>query len=421
MNKICGSASGTSMPAYESWRKIDLVRRIRVLEGTASADDMEQVKKKVTTPNGKKSKAFDFSKHPRRFIALKFAYMGWNYNGLNFQYDPTPLPTVEEVILQALAKAKLVAEADPVKCNFSRCGRTDKGVSALNQVISLEVRLALPEAEQNNRENDNRELPYLSILNLLLPQDIRMTAVCLRPPPGFDSRFSCLYRHYKYVFSGSGLDIDKMNEAAKLFVGEHDFRNFCKVDGSKQITNHVRTILSAQVLPQQGGFFVFDLKGTAFLWHQVRCMMGILFLVGQQLELPDLVTELLNVEKFPGRPHYDMAYDVPLVLYDCVFPDMEWIKQSEFDENQQRKFAKEYLRFRGTLINHQVKAQIAGMMGGVFMSDNIDHAIGGVVNTGDGSGKNFNTYIPVAQRVVGDSPDTINEKYLEKKKRRLED
>jgi tRNA pseudouridine38/39 synthase len=49
-------------------------------------------------------------------------------------------------------------------------------------------------------------------------------------------------------------------------------------------------------------------------------MVAILFLVGQGLEKPSLVTELMDVEKNPGRPTYEMATDTPLVLWDCIFP-----------------------------------------------------------------------------------------------------
>ncbi len=67
--------------------------------------------------------------------------------------------------------------------------------------------------------------------------------------------------------------------------------------------------------------FSFTVHGSAFLWHQVRCMAAILFLVGQGLEQPSVVDELLDVERNPGKPMYEMASDAPLVLWDCVFPD----------------------------------------------------------------------------------------------------
>jgi tRNA pseudouridine38/39 synthase len=66
--------------------------------------------------------------------------------------------------------------------------------------------------------------------------------------------------------------------------------------------------------------YSFNVKGSAFLWHQIRHMVAVLFLVGQGLESPSVVTELLDIEANPGRPGYVMAHDAPLVLWDCIFP-----------------------------------------------------------------------------------------------------
>ncbi len=49
-------------------------------------------------------------------------------------------------------------------------------------------------------------------------------------------------------------------------------------------------------------------------------MVAILFLVGQGLEDPSVIDELLDIHKNPCRPTYEMASDAPLVLWDCVFP-----------------------------------------------------------------------------------------------------
>lgn len=412
MNKNARKSALKTKVNYETWSKEELIKKLRSLEGA--------VLNQVGLNSKNKDKEFSFSKFNTRFIALKFSYLGWNYNGLSYQYDPTPLPTVEEVILDAMVKAKLIPSSDPTSCNFSRCGRTDKGVSALRQVISLNVRSNLSKEEQGDRSMDERELPYLTILNALLPQDIRMAAVCLRPPEGFDARFSCLYRHYKYIFSGEGLDIENMNRAASLFEGEHDFRNFCKVDGSKQITNHKRLIHSAKILPIKEKMFVFDLKGSAFLWHQVRCMVAVLFLVGQGLEKPDVVQNLVNIEKLPSRPLYDMAHDIPLVLYDCVYPDMEWLKQArDFGSSQAQKLLKECRKFQGIILDHKIKSLIVDMMGEAFIDRSLETSQC-YTNLGDGIGRAFKKYIPIKNRPLSETVEQHNAKFLEKKKRKLE-
>ena len=425
-------------------------------------------KPKRSRPNG----AFDPSKYTTRLIALKFAYLGQNYNGLEYHTkNKTPLPTVEEELWKALNKAKLVlptpnpslepGEPNWEGCEYSKCGRTDKGVSAFGQVVGIRVRSNCPtnrapasmmqedtasargteslaqaealematstsESEDNGADKGtstppptscyfsedskfhpiNDEIPYCQVLNRLLPPDIRVLAWCPNPPPGFSARFSCKERRYKYFFTQPAftptvgnrsatstsreggrregwLDIEAMREAAQQFVGLHDFRNFCKVDDSKQIENFNRRMFHADIEkldPSQNpvgyvgkhGFqqyanpdaaarghflddavkpqastptiYAFTLHGSAFLWHQVRHMVAILFLVGQGLEMPSLVDELLNVKNNPCKPHYEMADDAPLVLWDCIFPQgesgsrddaLEWVYVGDYLGNEE--------------------------------------------------------------------------------------
>lgn len=404
-----------------------------------------QAAKAQTTPTRplygkpqKESREFDPSKYSTRFIALKLAYLGKNYNGYEYATgNKTPLPTIEEELWKALSKARLIiprgdqSVGDWEGTEYSKCGRTDRGVSAFGQVVGVRVRsnrplpkspaversgedlkhseddghstfprehtfelASLPNGRTDNTapsgthpapssptptdisdpslqpalnfDHINDELPYCTLLNRLLPPDIRILAWCPAPPIDFSARFSCRERQYRYFFTnpaflptpnhidpfkGSGnekknmkdgwLDIEAMRNAAKSFEGVHDFRNFCKVDPSKQILNFSRRIFRATIdevpsssLPlsflensqfqlgegnEKAKVYSFTLHGSAFLWHQVRCMVSILFLVGQGLETPSIVPQLLDVDTNPTRPLYEMACDTPLVLWDCVF------------------------------------------------------------------------------------------------------
>ncbi len=73
-------------------------------------------------------------------------------------------------------------------------------------------------------------------------------------------------------------------------VGSHDFRNFCKMDVHNGVVNYVRTVKSVEVAvlsrvdvsgEDPYDVCVLTLAGNAFLWHQIRCIMSVLFLVGQ--------------------------------------------------------------------------------------------------------------------------------------------
>lgn len=68
-----------------------------------------------------------------------------------------------------------------------------------------------------------------------------------------------------------------------------------------------------------GGLYYLQVTGNAFLWHQVRCLVALLFHVGRGFETPDTVAWLLDVTACPARPQYPMAPDAPLVLYHCAF------------------------------------------------------------------------------------------------------
>jgi len=113
------------------------------VENNSSNDLDDGMNKKAGEGSGrtKKQKSFDFTRYHRRHIAIKMAYLGWNFHG--FASQESTENTIESHFFAALSKACLIeSRAD---CNYSRCGRTDKGVSAFSQVVSLDVRSNLTE------------------------------------------------------------------------------------------------------------------------------------------------------------------------------------------------------------------------------------------------------------------------------------
>lgn len=383
-------------PNYETWSKEELIARLTELELRAKDSHYDHNRPKRGLLPGTGGRPFHFKDHPVRKIAVKFCYSGWEYNGLAYQIDRTPLPTVEEVLFRAFAKARLVdAEAGLDGCGWEKCGRTDVGVSAAGQVISLWVRSALPvngaksavpvelepdvpsdpvvdQAGSSTAQPDivpnptldvdpdfpsldlideppsnssappprTEELHYVSILNRVLPPTIRVLAWS-PVSPDFSARFNCKHRHYKYFFTAHDLDIALMRPAATALVGEHDFRNLSKLDPAKQITEFRRRIMKADVAFVSGqgehAVYVLDLVGSAFLYHQVRHIMAVLFLVGAGLESPSIMPTLMNVDGserplsptdaplpiLDRKPEYQMADALPLMLWDCAFADSD--------------------------------------------------------------------------------------------------
>ncbi|ORY94331.1 pseudouridine synthase [Lobosporangium transversale] len=402
------ASSSSIVDKYSTWPREALVQRIRELEaakGTITAssssisvipahltgsettsgadtpssqpDSPAQSFSSIETPKRKDRRPFDFSKYAKRHVAFKIAYFGWPYAGFASQ-GAVDVKTVESELFNALLAARIIE--DPQNCNYSRCGRTDRGVSGLGQVIALTVRSALPKsspyvirsegdgydpkAEEEKSEGLTQEeleskagvyykngvkrnkdgsvfgeLAYLNIVNRLLPPDIRIVAWA-PVPEDFNARFHCAWREYKYFFPKGIIDIDRMRTAATKFLGTHDFRNFCKYDSSKTIVNYDRTIMAISIdtvpehefpMTQGREFYQLTLRGSAFLWHQVRCMMAVLFAVGQGLEEPEVIDQMMDIKQCPAKPNYDMASDLPLVFYDCHFENVEWQYQNEVD------------------------------------------------------------------------------------------
>ncbi|GLC76345.1 hypothetical protein PLESTF_001769600 [Pleodorina starrii] len=380
----------------------------------------------VGQPSKKQRRApreFDFSRYRTRLVALELMYVGWTFQG--FARQDNTENTIEGVLFSALRKVKLVPEASAVpisELGYSRCGRTDRGVSALGQVVALRLR-SIARVDEPAAPLES-EYDYPRLINKALPPEVRVLGWA-PVDQDFNARFSAQYREYKYFIvqqrlngttaaptapattataataataagggshadagaaapgdhgaadadaaaggaiaaagevstsgrsgsgsgsgsgpqsgsgsgsSGSGdppafsLDIEAMRAAAALFVGEHDFRNFCKPDVAT-VRSFRRRILSFVIEPVttsagegegEGGHTVYALtvRGSAFLWHQVRCMAAVLLMVGRGQERPQVVSELLDVEAHPRKPQYSMAPEEPLLLYACGFRDL---------------------------------------------------------------------------------------------------
>ncbi|OTF69416.1 tRNA pseudouridine(38/39) synthase-like protein, partial [Euroglyphus maynei] len=255
---------------------------------------------------------------------LKFLYLGWNYKGFAVQ---SSLPTVEKFLFEALMKTKLIESRET--CNYNRCGRTDKGVSAFSQVISITVRSnskRKPNADDRFAPielSDDQEIDYPSILNRVLPHDVRVLFWApVSSNQMISARFDCCRRVYHYYFPRIDLDIDAMNRACAFLIGVHDFRNLCRMDVQNGVRNFVRRVYDASVktfVDGRDSFCLFRIEASAFLWHQIRYIMAVLFLVGQHLESPNIFEELLNIHKHPSRPQFSMASDLPLVLYEAHY------------------------------------------------------------------------------------------------------
>ena len=244
--------------------------------------------------------------HHRLVISYKgTSYFGWQDIGTSEQK-----PTIEASILQVLKK---ICKYKP--CTIAAASRTDAGVHAQGQVLKVTIALAI-ESEK-----------LLLGMNSLLPDDIRVLQ-CQPCSPEFNPNKDSKSKEYHYYFctdtvynpvlndtvahipsnSKSGLlDIERMQQACKLFIGEHDFYSFAKRDTNKSST--LRTVLSCEIVEAQPLMFgnkVYTIKivGTGFLRYMIRYIAGALFALGRnEISLSDISEALASPkdEKLSSR------------------------------------------------------------------------------------------------------------------------
>lgn len=217
--------------------------------------------------------------------AIGIEYDGSGFLGWQIQRQE---PTVQGVLERALSK---VAD-QPVRVIAS--GRTDAGVHAMCQVAHFDT-----SAERSERS-------WVLGLNSHLPAGASVLWA-RQVDDDFHARFSAFARSYRYRILNrwvrpalehgraswirQALDADRMNEAAQVLLGEHDFSSFRAANC--QATHPVREIQSISV-ERQGDFVVLDVTANAFLYHMVRNIAGSLVKVGIGEAEPGWLAELLE-------------------------------------------------------------------------------------------------------------------------------
>ena len=218
-------------------------------------------------------------------LALGISYNGQAYEGWQSQLSGRTVQDKLEGALSAFA-------AQPVSTVCA--GRTDAGVHGLMQVVHFDTGL------------QREEFSWTRGTNRFLPPDIAVQWA--RPvPDAFHSRACATSRRYSYVVLESHvrpsidagrvgwvfrpLDIDAMNEAAGTLVGQHDFTSFRA--SACQALSPVKTMLRIGV-SRRGAYWRFDFEADAFLHHMIRNIMGCLLQIGQGLQPPGWMAEVLQ-------------------------------------------------------------------------------------------------------------------------------
>lgn len=236
-------------------------------------------------------------------LRIDLAYDGSGFHGWARQPG---LRTVQGELESALATIWRVPSVD-VTC----AGRTDTGVHARGQVVHVEApELATRMTETGDSRNETGDSRLVRRLNGVLEADVRVRGVRVAAA-GFDARFSALWRRYAYRIAdrpetvdplrrghvlawGRPLDEDRMNQAAALLLGEHDFASFCK---KREGATTVRSLIDLGWARQPDGILVATVRADAFCHNMVRALVGCMIAVGEGRREPSWAADVLAARR----------------------------------------------------------------------------------------------------------------------------
>lgn len=176
-------------------------------------------------------------------IALKFAYDGSRFYGFQRQPDRE---TVEGSLVDALKSVGAIKSSR--ECGYRSSSRTDRGVSALGNIVSFRTLFETGE--------------LCSAVNSEMEGVWAYSAVDV--PDEFNPR-AAKQRWYRYHLAKTGQDIGIMREISSKFVGVHDFSGYSRKDKR----NPMRKIDSIDLL-DRGMFHIIDFRAESYLWNMVR-------------------------------------------------------------------------------------------------------------------------------------------------------
>ena len=218
---------------------------------------------------------------------ITFSYDGTNFNGYQRQEG---LRTIQEEMEKTLKGIN--GGVDTV---LNSSGRTDKGVHALNQVAHVDISVDITPYKLKRAMNSN------------LPSDIHVIKTEV-VDDNFHARYMVKEKEYQYKLNMGEynpldrnyvyqyckrLDVKKMKEAIKYFVGTHSFKSFTPNRDKRE--NYIRTISYVNI-EEDNGILTFTFRGNGFIKYQVRNMIGYLIRVGEGKKKGEDIPKILEKE-----------------------------------------------------------------------------------------------------------------------------
>jgi len=216
-----------------------------------------------------------------KLLKAIISYDGSKFYGMQKQPQK---PTIQGEIENALLKLN-------INSPLNHAGRTDRGVHALNQVVSFYA----PKYWKNEKLKNS--------LNKLLHPYIHIKKI-LNAPDGFHPRFDAKKRSYRYVitphfsphfadyatFYPYNIDLELINKALQLLKGKHDFTHFAKT--GSEVNSYERVIYESKAFKYKN-LTIVKIAGNGFLRGQIRIIIDFILKINEKkLSLNDLKEQL---------------------------------------------------------------------------------------------------------------------------------
>lgn len=314
----------------------------------------------------------------RKNFVIMLGYLGKEYSGMQINRGTSGARTIEECLLTALLKADFITKEqfdDIREIKFQRAARTDKGVSAVRQIVSLRL------PHNVNKEDINKHLP----------KDIRVFGI-KRVTKGFNSKNQCDARTYRYIVPTFALApespdflkledeaevdeeirykqlstingdpyttfrlnpkmLDDLNTVLKLLEGTHNFHNFTSKTKALDPRNRRYIIYFRCIetfIAKDMEFAVLEIKGQSFMLHQIRKMVALVIGISRNILTSDFLKEAFSIEKYhlPVAPGLGLSLHFVHYEYynerygkDGIHETLDWNECNEDIE----KFYKEHI------------------------------------------------------------------------------
>ncbi len=224
-------------------------------------------------------------------LALKFSYNGKDFRGYARQPQQK---TIEGEIISSLVNNGFIENTKVSE--FRSASRTDKGVSALGNIIAFKID-KYPNTILKVLNDDLKDIIFYGFKEVNID---------------FYPRYA-KQRRYRYYLKNNNFDKDKIISVATSFAGEHNFSNFARIEIGKDPERIIDNIL----IEFQNDFIVLEFSAQNFLWNQVRRIVSAISKTGLgKIEKEEVIEALNNPDK---KVDFGLAPAEPLILTDIVY------------------------------------------------------------------------------------------------------